>query len=181
VAAEVADTGSIVLEAGRYVGRPVDEVVDALTRLGLDVRPRSEVRDDVAPDEVTGVDHDGEPLSPGDTVVVTYATPGPGSDGPRNRPVATGAADGGGAQIPVVEEQPVTVDPGAQTSPAPATTAPATPTTSVTSETATTSRTSRSPAAETSDSETSPATSTSTSTATSSSSTPTTTTAATGG
>jgi serine/threonine-protein kinase len=179
VAAEVRDTGSIILDAGEYVGRPVDAVVDALTRLGLDVQPRSEVREDVVADQVTGIEPDGEPLSPGDTVVVTYATQGPESDGPRNGPAVPGPA-GGGAEAPVVEEQPVAVDPGAQTSPAPVTTAPAASATSAapTTTAATTSHTSQPPEeTETSGSETS----STTSTAKSSSATATTSTAAAGG
>jgi hypothetical protein len=94
-AAEQRDTGSIVLDAGQYVGRPIEEVVARLTRLGLDVEPRAEVRDDVGPDQVTGVEPHGKPLSPGQTVVVTYATGDASSDGARNRPAVTGAAVGG--------------------------------------------------------------------------------------
>jgi serine/threonine-protein kinase len=98
-AAEQRDTGSIVLDAEQYIGRPVDEVVARLTRLGLDVEPRGEVRDDVLPDQVIGVTPDGKPLSPGETVVVTYATAGPSDGGARDRPTATGAAGGGGTTV----------------------------------------------------------------------------------
>jgi hypothetical protein len=103
-AAEQRDTGSIVLDAGQYVGRPVEEVLARLIRLGLDVEPRAEVRDDVMPDLVTGVEPHGKPLSPGETVVVIYAT-GDASTAARSRPAVTGAAVGG---TTVEEEDPTT-------------------------------------------------------------------------
>jgi eukaryotic-like serine/threonine-protein kinase len=74
-AAETREAGSIVLDADSYVGRPVDEVVDRLSALGLDVDPRPQVRDDVRPDRVTAIDPAGKPLTAGDRVVVTYAVP----------------------------------------------------------------------------------------------------------
>ncbi|TFV63593.1 UNVERIFIED_ORG: serine/threonine protein kinase [Bacillus sp. AZ43] len=134
-AAEQRESGSIVLDAEEYIGRPVDDVVRRLTRLGLDVQPRSEVRDDVVPDQVTGVDPAGRPLSPGDTVVVTYAVRDPSGDGASPRPAVTGAAGGGGTTA--VEESggpPAEVDgtaPESTRPPAgPSTTLPAEPTTS---------------------------------------------------
>jgi hypothetical protein len=130
-AAQQRDSGSIVLDAGQYVGRPVDEVVPRLTRLGLDVQPRGEARDDVVPDEVTGVEPDGKPLEAGDTVVVTYAIGNPSGD----RPAVTGASGGGGTTVEVQQEDPTTADvpaPGpvkVPTDPStPADTLPATPT-----------------------------------------------------
>jgi serine/threonine-protein kinase len=72
-AAETREAGSIVLDEADYVGQPVDEVVDRLSGLGLDVKPRPEVRDDVVPDQVTAIDPAGKPLDAGDTVAVTYA------------------------------------------------------------------------------------------------------------
>ena len=72
-AAEQLDSGSIVLDAGQYIGDPVGEVAERLTELGLDVELRQQARDDVAPDRVTAVAPDGRPLSAGDTVFVTYA------------------------------------------------------------------------------------------------------------
>jgi serine/threonine-protein kinase len=106
-AADQHDSGSIVLDAQQYIGRTIDEVVRRLTRLGLDVEPRGEVRDDVAPDEVTGVEPNGKPLAAGDTVVVTYATGAASGGGARNRPAVTGAADSGTAEE---EADPVTID-----------------------------------------------------------------------
>jgi eukaryotic-like serine/threonine-protein kinase len=137
-AAEQRDSGSIVLDAAQYIGQPVDEVVTRLTQLGLDVEPRGEVRDDVVPDQVTGVEPDGQPLSPGDTVIVTYATRGTSSGGAGSRPAVTGAAGGGGT--PVDEEasaapesstvETTSPSPGSATrSSAPVTTLPATETT----------------------------------------------------
>jgi eukaryotic-like serine/threonine-protein kinase len=122
VAAEQREAGSIVLDAGEFVGRPVDEVVRRLTRLGLDVEPRAEPRNDVVPDQVTAIEPDGEPLEAGDTVVVTYAA-APATthvDAPAPRPAVTGSAGGAGAGNPV-EEEPAPVE-----EPAPEPTAPST-------------------------------------------------------
>jgi serine/threonine-protein kinase len=92
-AAETREAGSIVLDAGDYIGRPVDEVAQRLAGLGLNVQPRPAVREDAAPDRVVDIDPAGRPLSPGDTVVVTYAVPadedGGGGDG---GPAVTAAA-----------------------------------------------------------------------------------------
>jgi serine/threonine-protein kinase len=97
-AAETRETGSIVLDADAYVDRPIDEVVGQLSRLGLDVKPRPEVRDDVRPDRVTGVDPAGRPLSPGDTVVVTYAVASDDSRAPSRGSAVAGAPVDGAAQ-----------------------------------------------------------------------------------
>jgi serine/threonine-protein kinase len=143
-AAEQRDSGSIVLDAAQYVGRPVDEVVRQLTRLGLDVQPVGEDRDDVDPDRVTGVEPAGQPLTAGDTVVVRYATGRTSNGGAPDRPVVTGAADGGPAPVP--EEEPVPVD-----EPAPVTTPrSSTPATSVQPGTPSTSRAPSSPTSSTS-------------------------------
>jgi len=128
-AAQQHDSGSIVLDAGQYIGRTVDEVAGRLTRLGLNVELRSEVRDDVVADQVTGVDPDGQPLAAGDTVVVTYATDDPAGGVAPNGPAATHAVDGG----TVVDEVAgtTTVDgpaPSAIATSAPVTTLPATTT-----------------------------------------------------
>ncbi|CAA9212459.1 MAG: Uncharacterized serine/threonine protein kinase with PASTA domains [uncultured Blastococcus sp.] len=121
-AAEQRDSGSVVLDAGEYVGRPLEEVVRRLTRLGLDVQPRGEERDDVVPDQVTGIAPDGEPLSPGDTVVVTYATESASGVGPAELPTVSGAS-GGGATTTEQVEQPVPVE--GPTAPSTGTPAPA--------------------------------------------------------
>jgi serine/threonine-protein kinase len=63
----------IVLDAGNYVGRQVDEVADELTRRGLSV-DRQPVQDaDVVAGTVTGVSPSGTELSPGAAVTVSYA------------------------------------------------------------------------------------------------------------
>jgi serine/threonine-protein kinase len=93
-AAETHESGSIVLDAGAYIGRPVDEVAQRLANLGLDVEPRPEVRDDVVPDQVTGIDPAGKPLSAGDTVVVTYAVAKTGDGASSGGAGVTGAAVG---------------------------------------------------------------------------------------
>jgi serine/threonine-protein kinase len=72
-AAEQRSNGSIVLDADDYIGRPVQEVAERLTALGLDVELREEVSEDTVPDRVTGVEPTGTSLEPGDTVIVTYA------------------------------------------------------------------------------------------------------------
>ncbi|HEY0127418.1 MAG TPA: serine/threonine protein kinase, partial [Blastococcus sp.] len=136
VAAEQREAGSIVLDAGEFVGRPVDEVVRRLTGLGLDVEPRAEPRNDVVPDQVTAIEPDGEPLAAGDTVVVTYAAPDPAQvDGPSSRPAATGAAVGVGTpveeeQAPVEEAAAESTASSTSTPPPPPTPLPATTTTS---------------------------------------------------
>jgi eukaryotic-like serine/threonine-protein kinase len=129
VAAEQREAGSIVLDAGEFVGRPVDEVVRRLTRLGLDVEPRAEPRNDVVPDQVTAIEPDGEPLEAGDTVVVTYAAPGTTQvDAPASRPAVTGSAGGAGAVARApVEEEPAPVEEPAPEPTAPSTSAPPPP------------------------------------------------------
>jgi serine/threonine-protein kinase len=97
VAAEQHQAGTVVLDAQDYVGRPVDEVVARLTGLGLQVRLMSEVRDDVAPDQVTAVEPEGKPLSAGATVVVTYAVATAEDGAQRDGTVVTGVAVGAGA------------------------------------------------------------------------------------
>ena len=74
-AAEQVESGSIVLDADTYIGRPVDEVAERLTALGLDVELREVITADAAPDRVTGVEPSGTSLAVGDTVIVSYAVP----------------------------------------------------------------------------------------------------------
>jgi serine/threonine-protein kinase len=95
-AAQQRGTGSLVLDARDYVGRPVDEVAARLTGLGLQVQLKSEVRNDVVPDQVTGIDPAGRPLEAGDTVVVTYAVANAQEGAKRNTAGVTGAAVGAG-------------------------------------------------------------------------------------
>jgi serine/threonine-protein kinase len=94
VAAETHGTGSLVLDAQDYVGRPVDDVASRLTGLGLQVKLRSEVRSDVVPEQVTGIDPAGTPLKAGDVVVVTYAVAKAEDGARRHSPAVTGAAVG---------------------------------------------------------------------------------------
>jgi serine/threonine-protein kinase len=96
-AAEQRQAGSLVLDAQDYVGRPLDDVTGRLTALGLRVQLQSEVRDDVVPDQVTGVAPTGRPLGSGDTVVVTYAVAKVGGGARPDGTVVTGAAVGGSA------------------------------------------------------------------------------------
>lgn len=95
-AAQQRQTGSLVLDAQDFVGRPVDDVAARLTGLGLQVQLKSEVRDDVVPDQVTGIDPAGKPLEAGDTVVVTYAVANAQDGARRDTAGVTGAAVGAG-------------------------------------------------------------------------------------
>jgi serine/threonine-protein kinase len=143
--------GSVVLDADDYVGRPIDEVRNALLQLGLDVQPVGVARSDLPPGEVLDVDPSGEPLDDGDTVVVTYAVAPSGPSAPRGGgtgggatgaavgedPAATGVAEPT-EQAPVAEEPTPTGDAGpteqpgtpqpTETAPPDGTTAPTTPT-----------------------------------------------------
>ncbi|TQN42678.1 serine/threonine-protein kinase [Blastococcus colisei] len=87
------EPGAIVLTAGDYVGRPVEDVAADLTALGLDVERRQRVTGEHAPGTVAALEPVGVGLSPGDQVRlhVAVAPPAaPGSDG-------AGAAGGGGS------------------------------------------------------------------------------------
>jgi eukaryotic-like serine/threonine-protein kinase len=95
-AADQRQTGSLVLDAQDYIGRPVDDVAARLTGLGLQVQLKSEVRDDVVPDQVTGIDPAGTPLEAGDAVVVTYAVANAQDGAQRDTAGVTGAAVGVG-------------------------------------------------------------------------------------
>jgi len=91
-AAEQRDSGSIVLDADTYIGKPVDQVAQRLTSLGLNVELREQVTADSVPDRVTAVEPDGRPLAAGDTVVVSYAVAPPQeSSGTRRGSAVTGA------------------------------------------------------------------------------------------
>jgi eukaryotic-like serine/threonine-protein kinase len=117
-AAEQQESGSIVLDADNYIGRPVNLVAQRLTALGLNVELREEVTEDAVPDRVTAVEPDGEPLAAGDTVVVTYAVAPPeradGSSGSRGGSAVTGAAVADEAET--TEAQPAPSDAASTTS-----------------------------------------------------------------
>jgi serine/threonine-protein kinase len=105
-AATPRGAGSVVLDGEDYVGRPIDEVRNALLELGLDVQPIGVARSDVPPGEVLDIDPSGEPLDDGDTVVVTYAVAPSGPSGPPGTGRgggATGAAVGDGPAVPEAE------------------------------------------------------------------------------
>ncbi|MGY1916927.1 serine/threonine-protein kinase [Blastococcus sp. SYSU DS0973] len=136
-AAEQRISGSIVLTEDDYVGRPVGEVAERLAALGLTVTVRAEVRDDVLPDRVTGIDPAGRPLRNGDRVVVHYAAATPEQREEPRGPVVTGAAlDGAapssGGRTFEPAAPPATTPAGTTTS-----TLPATPTTTEPEETTT--------------------------------------------
>jgi eukaryotic-like serine/threonine-protein kinase len=170
-AAEQRQAGTLVLAAQDYIGRPVDDVAARLTGLGLQVQLKSEARDDVVPDQVTGIEPEGRALQVGDTVVVTYAVATGVTDGP-DTAVVTGAAVGGSATTTTApDDAATTVDDGTASpttaAPAPttatATTLPAAPTSTVAGGSTSTSTTASSSASQ-------PSTSSSSSPATTSSS-----------
>jgi hypothetical protein len=176
--AEAADlqeqTGTTVtIDAEDYIGRPVEDVVDELTALGLDVERRQVPTSDAVPGTVTDVDPDGV-LQPEDSVVVSYAVaPGSGRSSDDGAAVTgtavdpadetTGAAeptgtteatdpgtDGEGTELPgePVETGEVT-DPAPTTTTAPPTSSP--PTSAPSSSSSSSSETTTSPPASVTD------------------------------
>ena len=142
-AAEQRDNGSIVLDADDYIGRPVDEVAERLTALGLDVELREEVTEATVPDRVIGVQPTGTSLEPGDRVIVTFAVAPPEADrSSSGGSGVTGAAVDGEA-APTTEG--VAPEDGASTG-APRTEAPVPTTMSATATSATSSATTSSAA-----------------------------------
>ncbi|WP_243737678.1 protein kinase domain-containing protein [Blastococcus xanthinilyticus] len=90
IAAEERTAGSIVLAEEDYVGLPVGEVAERLAGLGLTVTVRAEEREDVVPDQVTGIEPAGRPLAAGARVLVRYAT-APQQEERSRGPAVTGA------------------------------------------------------------------------------------------
>ncbi len=91
------DDDGVVLEAGDFVGRPVEDVATQLSALGLSVERREQVTDRTVPGRVLGVAPTGVALEPGDDVVVTYAVaPAPGS--------TRGTPDGGAGEVSPVTD-----------------------------------------------------------------------------
>jgi eukaryotic-like serine/threonine-protein kinase len=72
-AAGTTESAAFVLDARDYVGRPVNDVVRELTRQGFSVQRQRVPTDAAAPGRVVAVQPDGKTLTPGDTVVVSYA------------------------------------------------------------------------------------------------------------
>ncbi|SFU09740.1 serine/threonine protein kinase [Geodermatophilus amargosae] len=126
----------VVLEAGDYVGRPIDDVATQLSALGLGVERREQVTGSAVPGRVLGVSPEGVRLEPGDDVVVTFAVAPSGGRGSGS--TSSGSSDDGGvsavtgdsAPAPVVEPVPPAPDPATGTSAT--TTEAATPTSSTT-------------------------------------------------
>ncbi|PWW22120.1 serine/threonine-protein kinase [Geodermatophilus normandii] len=83
------DDGGVVLDAGDYVGRPIDDVATQLSALGLGVERREQVTGSAVPGRVLGVSPEGVQLEPGDDVVVTFAVAPSGGRG-------TGSSSSGG-------------------------------------------------------------------------------------
>ncbi len=99
VAQTQEDEDGVVLDAGDFVGRPVEDVAAQLSALGLSVERREQVTGRTDPGRVLGVSPTGVVLEPGDDVVVTSAV-APAEEGPR-----TGDA-GRGRVSPVTDGDP---------------------------------------------------------------------------
>ncbi|MGY1716717.1 protein kinase [Geodermatophilus sp. SYSU D01106] len=100
----------VVVEAGDYVGRPIEDVATQLSALGLSVERREQVTGRTVPGLVLAVSPSGVTLEPGDDVVVTYAV---APSGGGSRPSDDGDDDGGispvtgaGPSAPAVETTP---------------------------------------------------------------------------
>ncbi|SOC53337.1 serine/threonine protein kinase [Blastococcus aggregatus] len=141
-AAEQRDSGSLRLAAADHVGRPVSEVAQELTALGLVVELKTEVTADQPRDRVTGISPTGRQLRAGDVVVVRYAVPPsrPGGSGGSSRPTAAPVTEvapdqGAPAEVEAVVEPEAPAPtlqagvPGTPTATRPQTTPPVTPTT----------------------------------------------------
>ncbi|MGY1832699.1 serine/threonine protein kinase [Geodermatophilus sp. SYSU D01180] len=183
VAAQTRDSeDGVVLEAGDYVGRPIDDVATQLSALGLGVERREQVTGSAVPGRVLGVSPEGVRLEPGDDVVVTFAVAPRGGRGSGS--ASTGQGGDGGVSAVTGDSAPSTVvEPvPPATEPAPGTTAPepteaATPTTT----TAPGSPTSGAPSGTTTPTSTTPTGTTSTSSSPPTSSSPVTSTGGTTG
>ncbi len=90
VAQTQEDEDGVVLTAGDFVGRPIEDVAAQLSALGLAVERREQVTGSTVPGRVLGVSPTGAALGPGDDVVVTYAVAPPEGGSPG------GDGDGGG-------------------------------------------------------------------------------------
>jgi eukaryotic-like serine/threonine-protein kinase len=112
-AAQQRQSGSIVFDAKDFLGRPVDQVTQQLSALGLNVELRADPGADVAPGMVTDVQPTAG-LAPGDTVVVRYAARAP--DTGRGMSPVTGAAVGNRATVDREPSARVAVTPAAPTS-----------------------------------------------------------------
>lgn len=110
---------TLTIDADDYIGRPVEDVVDELSALGLDVERRQVPTSDAVAGMVTDVGPDGV-LEPEDTVVVSYAVApgiGRGADdgaGMTGSAVAPGGETAGAAEPtdPTTTTDPGTVDDG---------------------------------------------------------------------
>jgi serine/threonine-protein kinase len=127
------DDEGVVLDAGDYVGRPIEDVATQLSALGLGVERREQVTGSAVPGRVLGVSPEGVRLEPGDDVVVTFAVApssgraaGPSSSRGDGDDGDVSAVTGDSAPDPVVE--PVAPAPDPATGTTATTTDAATPT-----------------------------------------------------
>ncbi len=148
--AQTQEAGTLVLSAGNYVGRPVEDVAAELSALGLSVYRLPQITDDVEPGTVTRLEPTGRELEQGDDVRLWYAVAPEEDDDRPTGGGGTGAGTGGvtvaggddpeppvGEVVPPAPptsaEPPATAEPtasgsSAPTTPGPTTTPTATPT-----------------------------------------------------
>ncbi len=120
VAAQTQESDEgVVLEAGDYVGRPIDDVATQLSALGLGVERREQVTGSAVPGRVLAVSPEGVRLEPGDDVVVTFAVAPARSRG--TGPSAPRGSDDGGVSVVTGDSAPAPVVEPVPPAPAPAT------------------------------------------------------------
>ncbi|WP_369254871.1 serine/threonine protein kinase [Geodermatophilus amargosae] len=124
-AAEAAGTApaGIVLTAADHVGRPVTEVLDDLTALGLTTGQRSQASADADPGTVVRLSPVDVELAPGDRVEVVVAVP-PDTAVPAPEPSAPGAPGTGAEGEAAPAPDPATTEATAPDTSAPDTSAP---------------------------------------------------------
>ncbi|GAB3202580.1 hypothetical protein GCM10027261_41290 [Geodermatophilus arenarius] len=126
-AAETQQAG-IVLRAADFLGRPVAEVTDDLTALGLTVAQRGEQSPDAAPGTVVGLDPVDVELAAGDRVqVVAAVAPDTAVPGPEAPAAGPGPSGGSAPETPAATPGAPAADsstPGAPTPEAPGPEAP---------------------------------------------------------
>ncbi|WP_029430652.1 protein kinase, partial [Blastococcus sp. URHD0036] len=114
-AAQTQEADTLVLVAGDYVDRSIEDVAGELSALGLSVFRRTDVTSLVAPGTVTRISPTGTTLEPGDDVTVWYAV------APAARRTTGSSGPGGGGVAVVDGDTPATVavPPAPSTDPAP--------------------------------------------------------------
>ncbi|SFL64063.1 serine/threonine-protein kinase [Geodermatophilus ruber] len=118
-ASQTRDGEQVVLDAGDYLGRPVDEVALSLSARGLLVNRQEQVSGDALPGMVTGVSPTGVQLSAGDDVLVSFAVAPPETSAPRAGSPPVASVTGEEDSTPSRERSPRTTAPAPTPAPAP--------------------------------------------------------------